>query len=146
MPITPSGTLTKNTACQPNPLVSAPPTSGPNANAAPIDAPYAASAFTRSSRPGNASASSDREVANSSAPPMPWMPRATSSTSMLPAIAQAIDAAVNSTRPTEKTRRRPMRSAIEPGGKHDRRERQRVRVDDPLQAAEARVQVVGDVR
>ena len=39
MPATPSGTFTKNTASQPSPVVSAPPTAGPTANEAPIVAP-----------------------------------------------------------------------------------------------------------
>jgi hypothetical protein len=38
-PMIPSGTLTRKTASQPNPVVSAPPTAGPTANEAPIVAP-----------------------------------------------------------------------------------------------------------
>src|SRR3954462_5568421 len=59
-PRIPSGTFTRNTASQPRALVRAPPTYGPKANAAPIDAPYAASALTRSSGFGKAPAGRER--------------------------------------------------------------------------------------
>ena len=47
-PAIPSGMLIRNDACQLMALVSAPPTSGPKANDAPIEAPSAAKAVARS--------------------------------------------------------------------------------------------------
>jgi hypothetical protein len=55
---------------QPSPSVSAPPTSGPTATAAPVVAPQSPNAVPRSLG-RNAVASSASEVANISAPPIP---------------------------------------------------------------------------
>ena len=56
------------------------------------------------------------------------------------------DPSENTTSPTWKTRRRPIRSAVDPASMQQAREHQRVGVDRPLQPGERRVQVVMDRR
>ena len=77
-------------------------------------APYTASAPARSRMPGYACASRASDTANIAAAPSPWTARAASSITMLPESAHTSDEAVNTTRPTTKTRLRPSRSASEP--------------------------------
>ena len=67
---TPIGTLTRNTASQPKPSVSTPPSTGPTATAAPVTAPKAPKAMPRS-RPWKAWAISASEVANIMPPRCP---------------------------------------------------------------------------
>ena len=67
----PIGTLMKKIDSQLTCSVSTPPTSGPIATAAPIVAPQMPNAVPRS-RPWNVAASSESDVANIAAPPMPW--------------------------------------------------------------------------
>jgi hypothetical protein len=74
----PIGMLMKKIHSQPMPSTSAPPTSGPIATAAPVVAPQIPNAVARS-RPSNSCAISASDVANIAAPPMPWRPRAMSS-------------------------------------------------------------------
>src|SRR3954452_7727072 len=110
---TPTGTLTKKIHSQPSPSVSAPPSSGPTATAAPTVEPQAAIAVPNSySR--NSWAISASEVANMPAPPMPWSPRARSSEVADGARPQSSDATVKISTPTMNTSRRPTRSASEP--------------------------------
>ena len=109
----PIGTLMKKMNSQPNPSVSAPPTSGPIATAAPVVAPQSPNAVPRSA-PWKALASSASEVANISAPPTPCTARARLSASGLSARPQASEAMVKTTRPATKISRRPNRSASEP--------------------------------
>jgi hypothetical protein len=109
----PIGTFTKKIHSQPSPSVSAPPTSGPIATAAPTVAPQMPNAVARS-RPWKAWAINDSEVANSIAPPMPWTPRERISISGDTARPHAAEAAENRTRPRTKTARRPIRSDNEP--------------------------------
>ena len=83
-----------------------PPTSGPDATAAPIVAPQIAIAppisGPRYSAPISASA-----VAKSAAPPTPCTARATSSTAMFQARPQSSDESVKTTTPTMNRSRRP---------------------------------------
>ena len=67
----PIGTLTRKIARQPNRAVSDPPMKGPSANEAPIAAPYAASAFARSSARGVTCEISASAVANIKDAPSP---------------------------------------------------------------------------
>ncbi len=109
----PIGTLTKKIACQPNPSVSSPPISGPIATAPPTVAPQIPIALARS-RPSNSWAINARAVANIAAAPAPSNPLAMLSTVGSPANPHAIDAIVKSAKPKLNTRRRPIRSPIEP--------------------------------
>ena len=68
----PSGRLIRKIQRQSSHEVSAPPTSGPIANAPGIVAPYAASALTRSCGRGNACERTASETANMIAAPTPW--------------------------------------------------------------------------
>ena len=86
---------------QPMLSVSAPPTSGPMATAAPIVAPQIPTAVPRS-RPWKAEASSASEVANIAAPPTPCTARARLSMSGLVDRAQPSDATVKIPSPTTK--------------------------------------------
>jgi hypothetical protein len=105
--------LTKKTQRQPSASVRMPPTSGPEATAAPTVAPQTAIAPKRSaprySYPISASA-----VANSAAPPTPCKPLATSSAVMFQARPQSSEALVNTTTPNMNRRRRPNLSARAP--------------------------------
>ena len=110
---TPIGTLTRKIASQPMCSTTTPPTSGPIATAAPVVAPQIPNAVPRSG-PWKACAMSASDVANIAAPPTPCRPRARFSNVGVPAAAHRTDAAVKSTRPAVKTRRRPRRSASAP--------------------------------
>ena len=109
----PTGTFTKKTQRQPRVSVRIPPTSGPEATAAPIVARQSAIAPPRSgprySWPISASA-----VAKRAAPPTPWIARATSRATMFQARPQSSDAPVKTTTPTMKRSLRPKRSARAP--------------------------------
>ena len=103
---TPTGMLTKKIHRQLSESVMIPPKSGPAATAKPTVEPQIAIAFIRAgpwySAPISASA-----VANSAAPPIPWMARAISRTAMFHAIPQRNDAVVKSTIPDANTSLRP---------------------------------------
>lgn len=58
----------------------------------------------------------DMVAGRTMAPPMPWMTRATMSSSPDPASPAKIEAAVNALTPMTSMRRRPMRSASVPNG------------------------------
>ena len=90
----------------PMPSTSAPPTSGPIATPRPVVAPQTANAVPRS-RPSNSCASSASDVANIAAPPMPWRPRARSSSVGVVAKPHSSEARTNMTRPPEKMSLRP---------------------------------------
>ena len=105
--------LTKKIQRQPTYVVSAPPTSGPIATAAPTVAPQIPKAVPRS-RPWNSCEMIASETANIPAPPMPWAPRARISQSGDCAAPQSAEAPVNSAIATRKTRLRPSRSPSEP--------------------------------
>ena len=109
----PIGTLTKKIHSHPRPSVISPPISGPIATEPPTVAPQMPIAFARS-RPSNSWAISARAVANIAAAPMPWTPRAKLSTVGSPESPQAKEAIVKSPKPKLNTRRRPIRSPIEP--------------------------------
>ena len=64
---------------------------------------------------------------------------------MLPASAQASEAAVNSARPADEEAAAAEAVGQRAGGEHDAGEREGVGVDDPLQTAQVRVQVARDV-
>ena len=72
--IAPTGRLIRNTQCQPNASVSAPPRNGPITLAMPNTAPNRPCHLLRS-RGGNRSAVTAKALVNSEAPPMPWMTR-----------------------------------------------------------------------
>ena len=143
MPI-PIGTLTKKIHSQPNPSVSAPPTSGPTATAPPIVAPQAAIAVPRSG-PWNSCAISASEVANIAAPPMPCRP------------AREVQEGRAGRQPAEQRREReqpdpdheqpPPAEAVgeRAHGQGEGGERQRVGVDHPLQPGEVGVELLLDV-
>ena len=95
--------------CQAQPLVTAPPISGPTATAVPPIAPQIPRAALR--RPaGTAALSRVSERGMIIAPPAPWRARAATSTEMLGASAATADDAVNNAMPATKMRRRPNRS------------------------------------
>jgi len=102
----PTGTLTKNTQRQPSVSVRRPPTSGPDATAAPTVAPQIAIAPPMSG-PRYSCPIRARAVANRAAPPMPCSARATSSTAMFQASPQSSDAVLKTSTPIMKTSRRP---------------------------------------
>ena len=140
----PIGRLTRKIHCQSRPLVSTPPTNGPSANDAPMAAPYAASAPARSRAPGNAWASSASETANMIAAPMPCTARALLSIAMSCASPQASEARVKIDEADHEQAAPAEAVGERTGGQHGAGERERVGVDDPLQAAEAGVEVLGD--
>jgi hypothetical protein len=109
----PIGTLTKKIHSQPNPVVSAPPTSGPIDTARPAVAPKAPKAIPRS-RPVKADPIRARFVANITAPPAPWTARASMRNRGVVARPHANDATMKIASPAMKTSRRPKRSASEP--------------------------------
>ena len=109
----PTGTLTKKIHSQPRCSVISPPSSGPIATEPPTVAPQIPIAFARS-RPSNSCAISASAVANMAAAPAPWTPRAKLSTVASPEMPQANEAMVKSAKPKLNTRRRPIRSPIEP--------------------------------
>jgi hypothetical protein len=105
--------LTKKIHSQPRPSVMTPPTSGPIATAPPTVAPQMPTAVARS-RPSNSCAIRASEVANIAAAPVPCRPRAKLRTVGSPESPHRNEAAVNTTKPIVKTRRRPRRSPSEP--------------------------------
>jgi hypothetical protein len=76
-----SGTLTKNTASQPQAAVSTPPSSTPMISPAAPAPPQIATARLRSRPSANSVLTSDSVAGNTSAPPSPCTARAASSTS-----------------------------------------------------------------
>jgi len=108
------GTLTNSTQRQSSRPVSSPPARTPAA--APLAAVADQTPIARRRWFGSAKVevSRDSDVGASTAPPSPWAARA--AISQLPPWARPPSrlAAVNSTRPTRKTRRRPNRSAARP--------------------------------
>ncbi len=110
--------------CQAQPLVTAPPISGPTATAVPPIAPQIPSAALRRSA-GTAALSRVSERGMIIAPPAPWRARAATRTEMFGASAATADDAVNSAMPATKMRRRPNRS---PTAAAERRSTAKVRV------------------
>ena len=109
----PIGKLTKKIHRQPAHSVSAPPTSGPIATAAPMVAPQIPKAVPRS-RPWNSWVKRASETANMIAPPIPCAPRARFRNRGSVAAPHRAEAAVNNTTPMRKTRLRPSRSPSDP--------------------------------
>jgi hypothetical protein len=107
----PTGTFNQKMYCHDQPLVTAPPTSGPRATAAPPIAPQMPRAALRRSG-GTEALSRVSDSGMIMAPPAPWMARASTSTEMLGAMAASADAAVNTAMPRTKMRRRPKRSPM----------------------------------
>ncbi len=95
------------------PVVIAPPRIGPTAVAMPVTAPQTPNAMPRS-RPVKVAARIASDVANSMAPPTPWAAREPISISGLTAAPRSAEPAVNTTRPSPKTSRRPKRSESDP--------------------------------
>ena len=136
---TPIGMLTRKIQRHDSQEVSMPPASGPTATAAPIVAPQMPNAVPRS-RPWNSCDRRASAVANISAPPRPWTPRAMIRNRGSFEAPQAAEATVKSTTPIRKSRLRPYRSASAPAGQHAGREAERVRVHDPLEIGEIRLE------
>ena len=138
----PIGTFRKKIDSQPIHSTRAPPTSGPKATATPMVAPYTPIATPRS-RPGlNSWATSASETANMIAPPTPWSARDEVEERRI-----GREAGEGRRDGEYAESRREHAPAAEPVGEHARgehqgRERQRVRVDDPLEVGEARVEVL----
>jgi len=107
----PTGTLSQKMYCHDQPLVTAPPTRGPRATAAPPMAPQMPRAKLRRSG-GTAALSSVNERGMIIAPPAPWTARAMTRIEMLGARAATADAPVNTAIPRTKIRRRPKRSPM----------------------------------
>ena len=107
------GMLTKKIHCHDRPLVRTPPSTGPTATATPVIDPQMPKAVPRS-LPWKASASRAREVANMTAPPMPWPPRERINMTDDWASPQSSEPRVNTTSPITNTMRRPNRSDNEP--------------------------------
>ena len=110
---TPIGRLTKKIQRQPSQVVSAPPTSGPIATAAPIVEPQIPKAVPRS-LPWNSCERIASETANMIAPPMPWRPRARLRKRGEVAAPQRAEARVKRATPERKTRFRPSMSPSVP--------------------------------
>ena len=108
------GTLMKKIQCQLTACVRTPPASSP------IDPPletmkvYTLIAIARSDGFGNSVTSRARTAAEATAPPSPWMNRATIRSTWLSARPHATEAAVNTTRPVRNIRLRPRRSPSRP--------------------------------
>ena len=104
----------KKIQCQLSDCVSTPPASRP------IEPPletmnvYTLIAIARSAGFGNSVTSSASTAADATAPPSPWMNRATISSTWLSESPQAAEASVNSTRPPKNMRLRPKRSPSRP--------------------------------
>src|ERR1022692_2310419 len=130
----PIGTFTKKIHRQDRPEVRMPPSSGPIATARPVTAPQTPNATPRS-LPRKASASSASDTANMIAPPTPCKARDSWSISVLTAKPHSTDAQVKTTSPTMYTRRQ-----------QERRQRQGVGINDPLQVGETRLQRLLDIR
>ena len=121
-------------------LVSTPPSSSPTAPPPTAMALQTPSAVVRSRPSANVVVSTESAAGVTSAPPSPWSARPATRIPADPASPFINDAAENSTIPIRKRRLRP----DEVGGattEHEKAtERERVRVDDPLQARGREVQ------
>src|SRR3954468_725859 len=106
---TPTGTLTQKIQCHDSALVSSPPAIGPSATPSPEIAAQVPGAAGRPSG-GKAVESSVSVSGITTADPMPWATRAPTRTAGEPASPATADAAVKTTTPPLKTRRRPKRS------------------------------------
>ena len=122
-----------------------PPSSGPAATAKPTVEPQTAIARPRSA-PWYSAPISASAVANSAAPPTPCSARAASSAATFQAIPHRNDAALNTPTPIPNSDPPPVAVGERAGGQDQRRERDRVRVDDPLQPGQARAEPALDAR
>ena len=132
---TPIGMLTKKIQRHESHEVSMPPASGPTATAAPIVAPQRPNAVPRS-RPWNSCDRSASAVANISAPPRPWTPRAMirNSGSFASAAGRRGDREQHDADQEEPLA--PVEVGERAAGQHARRQAERVGVDDPLEIRE----------
>ena len=112
--ITPTGTLMKKIHSQPKYFVSTPPSSTPTAAPAPPSAPQIPSALFRSAPSSNVVITIESAAGEMIAAPRPCTARAPISIPSDCARPQTSEAAVKTTTPTRKTRRRPSRSAARP--------------------------------
>ena len=141
----PSGTLSQKIQCQEMPLTTAPPTSGPNATASPLMPPHAPRKTPRrfSGTPAERIVSvSGRTIA----PPRPCTARAASSAPIDGASAAAAEASGEDAEPDREHQPAPEAVAERRAGQEQDGEDERVRVDGPLEPAEARMQVLADHR
>ena len=112
--IEPIGTLTRNTARQENVSTSSPPTTGPRAIEMPIMPPHTPIACARSRGSVKTLRMIDIATGLSIEPPIACSARAAMSSPRLGASAHSSEPIENSVSPIWKTRRRPMRSAVDP--------------------------------
>ena len=105
----PTGTFNQKMYCHDHPVVTAPPTRGPIATAAPPMAPHSPNAMLRRWA-GTAALRRVSDRGMIMAPPAPWMARAVTRKAMLGDSAAMAEAVVNRTMPRTKIRRRPNRS------------------------------------
>jgi hypothetical protein len=108
-----SGTLIAKIQRHDASCTSTPPPSGPTTSAMPVHAVHEPIAAPRSDAP-NVAVISARLLGTSAAPAIPWMPRATISSSGLGASAHSSDSAPKPARPIMNTRLRPKMSPSEP--------------------------------
>ena len=121
--------------------MSTPPASGPIATAAPIVAPQMPNAVPRS-RPWNSCESSASEVANMIAPPTPCTPAPTIRKSADVEIPHSEGGDGEEGEPDDEDPLAAEQVGERAGGEHAGREREGVRVDDPLQLGERRIEVL----
>ena len=110
----PIGRLMKKIQCQLTVCVSTPPTSSPREPPPTATKMYALIARARSPGSGNSVTISAMITEEETAPPRPWMKRATISTAWSSANPHSAEAAVKIATPVRNTRLRPMRSPSRP--------------------------------
>ena len=141
----PIGTLIQKIHCHDRPSITAPPTSGPRATARPPMPPHAPSARPRRSA-GTAALRIVSVSGATMAPPRPCSARAATSASIDGASAASADAAVKIPRPIDEHAPPPEPVTERGAGEQEDGERQRVRVDRPLETLDRRVEVGADHR
>ena len=140
-----SGTLRKKMARHETASTSHPPTNGPTTTLTPLSPDHSPTARARSSATKHAEMIA-RLPGTSRAPPIPCSARAAISTSVFGAAPQMTDAAVNESKPEHEHAAAPEAVAERAAEDDQRAEGEQVRVGDPLQVAEAGVQVARDRR
>ena len=138
------GRLIQKTARQPTNSISRPPTMGPSAIEMPTTAPQNPSARARSTRPVNTCEMIDSATGLSIEPPIAWMKRAAISVSMPGARLHSSDPAAKTVEPDLE---HPATAEAVTGRARQhqqRRQHQRVDVDDPLQLRGGRAEVGAD--
>jgi hypothetical protein len=112
--ISPTGRLTRKIARHPTESTSAPPTTGPKAKLIPTTPPHIPIARARSRGSSNTLRMIDIATGLSIDPPTAWRIRKITSSSRFGASAHSSDPSEKMPRPNWNTRRRPIRSAVDP--------------------------------